>query len=112
MMLSDYNRSLTTSAASSHAFLPLHAALPCHDFAPSVAEGLTPDQLSKFVSNPEVMVLMQDPKMQEIMKKVRDTESAHLTLSSAKMSQQGGWSNRRCDNRGNVSRATVKHRLL
>lgn len=65
--------------------------------------GLTPDQLSKFVSNPEVMVLMQDPKMQEIMKKVRDTESVPVT-HSAKMSQQGGRPNRGCDNRGQRKR--------
>lgn len=32
--------------------------------------GLTPEQMKKFVANPEIMVLMQDPKMQEIMKKV------------------------------------------
>lgn len=27
--------------------------------------------MKKFVANPEIMVLMQDPKMQDIMKKVR-----------------------------------------
>lgn len=32
--------------------------------------GLTPDQLSKLVANPEIMVLMQNSKMQEVMKKV------------------------------------------
>ncbi|CBJ32476.1 conserved unknown protein [Ectocarpus siliculosus] len=32
--------------------------------------GMTPEMLSKMVSNPELMVLMQNPKLQEIMKKV------------------------------------------
>ncbi|CAN0237055.1 unnamed protein product [Scytosiphon promiscuus] len=32
--------------------------------------GMTPEMLSKLVSNPELMVLMQNPKLQEIMKKV------------------------------------------
>lgn len=33
--------------------------------------GMTPEMLSKMVSNPELMVLMQNAKLQEIMKKVR-----------------------------------------
>lgn len=32
---------------------------------------MTPETLSKLVSNPELMVLMQNPKLQEVMKKVR-----------------------------------------
>eukprot|EP00904_Undaria_pinnatifida_P012783 jgi/Undpi1/8635/HiC_scaffold_25.g11100.m1 len=32
--------------------------------------GMTPETLSKLVSNPELMVLMQNPKLQEVMKKV------------------------------------------
>ncbi|CAM9693221.1 unnamed protein product [Ascophyllum nodosum] len=32
--------------------------------------GLTPEQLTKMASNPEIMVLLQNPKMQEIMKKI------------------------------------------
>ncbi|CAN0271834.1 unnamed protein product [Pylaiella littoralis] len=32
--------------------------------------GMTPEMLSKLVSNPELMVLMQNPKLQEVMKKV------------------------------------------
>lgn len=35
--------------------------------------GMTPEMLSKLVSNPELMVLMQNPKLQEIMKKVNGT---------------------------------------
>lgn len=38
---------------------------------PSRAIGMTPEMLSKLVSNPEVMVLMQNSKLQEVMKKVR-----------------------------------------
>lgn len=33
--------------------------------------GMTPEMLSKLVSNPEIMVLMQNSKLQEVMKKVR-----------------------------------------
>lgn len=36
-----------------------------------LGKGMTPEMLSKMVSNPELMVLMQNPKLQEIMKKVR-----------------------------------------
>lgn len=32
---------------------------------------MTPEMLSKLVSNPELMVLMQNSKLQEVMKKVR-----------------------------------------
>ncbi|CAM9365896.1 unnamed protein product, partial [Choristocarpus tenellus] len=32
--------------------------------------GLSPEQLSKFVANEELMMLMQNPKMQEVMKAV------------------------------------------
>lgn len=35
------------------------------------ATGMTPEMLSKLVSNPELMVLMQNSKLQEVMKKVR-----------------------------------------
>lgn len=37
----------------------------------ALGTGMTPEILSKMVSNPELMVLMQNPKLQEVMKKVR-----------------------------------------
>lgn len=42
------------------------------------ATGMTPEMLSKLVSNPELMVLMQNSKLQEVMKKVRHV-STNLT---------------------------------
>lgn len=33
-------------------------------------EGLTPEQLTKMASNPDIMMLLQNPKLQEVMKKV------------------------------------------
>lgn len=38
---------------------------------------MTPEMLSKMVSNPELMVLMQNAKLQEIMKKVRFAQTGN-----------------------------------
>ena len=47
--------------------------------------GLTPEQLTKMASNPEIMVLLQNPKMQEIMKKVILASAVLGTLNEGKL---------------------------